>query len=428
MDYNLLALQARKDPACLSDWVECGMISFNDLDKIKEIMKENELKLLKVKVLQIHTGTIFEPTAAEPRWWTYVHDSRCRNSRRKIARKKECDLYSSLLKHYEDQSKDKTFTIASLYPQWLKHKEMRTEASTYIKRVNCEWNRIYEGTSIIEEDIRELTKLQLEDWAYGVLRKMGHVKTKYYNATMIMRQILDYAVDLEIIETNPFRRVHIDARHDFRTVVKPEPETQVFSPAEKQAMIDLAWKEVKTNPKLRYPLSCLAVPFQLYTGLRVGELCAVRYEDIKGNVLKVTHFVRLQDELVDGAKTPAGVREIPLPDEAMEIVEYCLAWQKRTGQEGPFLFSGKDPLKPRIMTDRYSTFCEKLGILKRSSHKARKTYVSTLIDAGINIDTVRKTAGHTSTQVTLQNYTFDRLEKERRNRSIIEAVSGRSDQ
>ena len=432
MDLDQIARRARKDPAYLESLYERNAISLEDMNTILENMKENELKFLKLKVMLLHDGKIHEPTEAEPRWWTYVRDDAYNNGRRKLARLKEMDLYSSIVNYYKDNLPRKRrrkgrFTLKTLYPEWLKYKSLRTEASTYISRIDCEWRRHYANSPIIEKDVRDLTKLQLENWAYTILRTVEHVKYKYFTATTIMRQVLDYAVDRDILEFNPFRQIHIDARHDFRRVVKPEPETQVFTPEEKDRMISHAWEDFYTNHKLRYPLASLAVVFQFFTGLRVGELCAVRFEDITGNILHVSHFIRLQDQLVDGTKTPAGVRDIPLPQEALDLIEFCRHWQElNPGMAGEYVFSGKENLKPRVITTRYDSFCQALDIQKRSSHKARKTYISTLIDAGINIDTVRRIAGHTDTRVTLQNYTFDRLDLNRRNQEVIKAVSAKT--
>jgi integrase len=53
-------------------------------------------------------------------------------------------------------------------------------------------------------------------------------------------------------------------------------------------------------------------------------------------------------------------------------------------------------------------YCKRLDILYRSSHKSRKTYISSLIDAGININTIRSYAGHADERTTYFNYCFDR--------------------
>ena len=59
----------------------------------------------------------------------------------------------------------------------------------------------------------------------------------------------------------------------------------------------------------------------------------------------------------------------------------------------------------------------------RSSHKARKTYISSLIDVGININTVRALAGHADERTTYFNYYFDRAPEDEKKRLLEAALS-----
>lgn len=56
--------------------------------------------------------------------------------------------------------------------------------------------------------------------------------------------------------------------------------------------------------------------------------------------------------------------------------------------------------------------CDKCGIMRRSPHKARKTYISTLIDNNVNLNFIREQVGHEDEKTTLKNYCFDRATKE----------------
>ena len=49
-----------------------------------------------------------------------------------------------------------------------------------------------------------------------------------------------------------------------------------------------------------------------------------------------------------------------------------------------------------------------MGVEQKSSHKARKTFVSAALDAGINLNTVREAVGHQDERTTLQSYLYDR--------------------
>ena len=62
------------------------------------------------------------------------------------------------------------------------------------------------------------------------------------------------------------------------------------------------------------------------------------------------------------------------------------------------------------------------GIIHRSSHKARKTQISTLLDWDVNLDTVRRVSGHVDSRTTLNNYCFDRTEENERKKKIFAAL------
>ena len=69
-------------------------------------------------------------------------------------------------------------------------------------------------------------------------------------------------------------------------------------------------------------------------------------------------------------------------------------------------------LPSRIVEEYFAKYCIAIGTPQKSTHCARKTYVSALIDAGININTVKNIVGHEDARTTLGNYTFDRLHAE----------------
>ncbi len=60
-----------------------------------------------------------------------------------------------------------------------------------------------------------------------------------------------------------------------------------------------------------------------------------------------------------------------------------------------------DPVLYTSISKAFTKYSEKIGGISKSSHKARKTFVSSLLDAGINLNTVRKYAGHVDERTTL---------------------------
>ena len=74
--------------------------------------------------------------------------------------------------------------------------------------------------NIINKRIREITKIELDEWIHKMIRKYDMTKVMYYNVSLIIRQMLDYAEELEIVEENLFRKVKIDSKRMFRKVQK----------------------------------------------------------------------------------------------------------------------------------------------------------------------------------------------------------------
>ena len=131
-------------------------------------------------------------------------------------------------------------TLETLYPRWLEFKSLHTDAPTYITRIGNEWKKHYEGTDIVKVPVSKLTKLMLDEWAHRLIKNNNMSKKQYYNCTVIMNQALDYAVDLEVIEKNPFKGVKIDGKRMFRHERKKASETQIYTRSEEAQLKRMA--------------------------------------------------------------------------------------------------------------------------------------------------------------------------------------------
>ena len=172
-------------------------------------------------------------------------------------------------------------------------------------------------------------------------------------------------------------------------------------------------------------MASLAVIFQFQTGMRVGEIGAVKYADIKGDTLHVCRMVREQFTVVEHTKSAAGDRMIYLTDLAKKVIEETKRYHKEQGMpDAEYIFGDYEHLKPRTIADRYSAFCKRLEIQHRSSHKARKTQISALLDGGVNLDTVRRLSGHEDSETTLRCYNYDRAEEKARKEMVVHALNG----
>lgn len=201
----------------------------------------------------------------------------------------------------------------------------------------------------------------------------------------------------------------IDKRFFRREQKKPD-NTQVFTYEEKSQMVSLAWEDFKNAVKF-YELSPLALIFQFQTGLRIGELYAVKFSDIENeNYIHIQRMVRRDSkEVVSHTKTDCGDRYVFLSKEAKRIISIARGRQEEMREKAAgYIFSlTSEPIPESCIISLLKKYCSKLGILYRSSHKVRKTYGSALLEGGVSINTTRMMLGHSDEKTTLKYYCFD---------------------
>lgn len=376
-----------------------------NLDEVRNNMKEKEKK----RLLSKHRYKIFQDK--DGRWKTTVPDETKKNGRRLIAKSSYIELENYIITFYASEEdleyeKQKLITIRNLFPEWLNYKSSHTTSSSYIRRIKNDWNKYYENNLMIDIPIYELNYLSLDRWAHEIVKSENLTKKQYYNMSMIIRQVLDYALEKEIIEQNPFTRVKIDGKL-FRHMPKAESDTQVFTLEDEKRICTLSMEHYNSSPKSITPL---AIILNFNLGLRAGELVALKWSDIDNknyihiqrmevanyNLDEEGNVVRCGVKVVDHTKSYAGDRKIYLNANARNILSLI---RKRSFSYGlyddDFIFVNSS--SSRLTTGSINSFlyrlCDEINIGKKSSHKIRKTYISSLFDSGLNINKIREIAG-----------------------------------
>jgi len=400
--------------AILSALSNSDIMSTDDvLDMIE--MKEKE------RILSQHPFEIWQ--ASDGRYKSYLPDETKKNNRRMIAKKSREDLEKLIVDDYKRRNQkqpSEKMTLRKLYPEWFDFKALHASASTYMHRIDNDWKRFYEQDEIIDIPLETLDKLTLEAWALQKIRDGKLSKKQYYNATIIIRQAFFYALEKGYICDNPFERVRINPKL-FKKIPKKNDDTQVYLEEEQKQLVQEALKDYHEKPESTASLA-IALYFQI--GLRVGELVALRECDIKGNYISIERmevrkeerradgkWVKTGYEVVDHTKTDAGQRSLYLTTEAKKYLKMILDANKENGygEEDYLLVDKNGRIHERAIDTRIRKYCSKIGIMAKSSHKIRKTYISTLIDSGLNINKVRAFAGHESEMTTYNSYCYSRL-------------------
>ncbi len=152
----------------------------------------------------------------------------------------------------------------------------------------------------------------------------------------------------------------------------------------------------------------LGILTSLYTGIRIGELCALKWESInlRDEVICVRQNiqrVKIADSTAIVFQTPKTVtstREIPIPPVLLPF------FVKYKGGDDEFLVKGKkkDYAEPRTMEYRLSRILEKCSIKQFHFHMLRHTFATRCITMGFDVKSLSELLGHSNIQTTLNLY------------------------
>lgn len=153
------------------------------------------------------------------------------------------------------------------------------------------------------------------------------------------------------------------------------------------------------------------------TGIRIGELCALKWSDIdlKKRVLTVRSTVQ-RIKNIDGAtatklvvtspKSSSSVREIPLPDFIIPL----LVNHKNSSEY--YLLSGtRGIVEPRTMQYRFKRILTNLKLPDVSFHSLRHQFATNCIELGFDVKTLSEILGHSSVEITLNRYVHSSMDR-----------------
>jgi len=211
----------------------------------------------------------------------------------------------------------------------------------------------------------------------------------------IMRAVFNLAVDDGLILRSPVPTT-------LKAGGEKTEEAQPLTTEQEKELLEKA-KDLRIYP---------AVFIILHTGLRRGELAGLMWSDVDydANVIHVNRHVvsdeHYRPELVDGAKTEAGVRDVPMP---LPLVAYLRKLQSESKSVYVFPNSKGGVYSHAALTALCRALQSRLDF-PFHLHQLRHTYITRLFESGLDLKQIQYIAGHKTELITLRIYTHYRRE------------------
>ncbi|MBO0457553.1 site-specific integrase [Enterococcus hulanensis] len=283
--------------------------------------------------------------------------------------------------------------------QWLNEIQQGIKPATYT-------SYYYKLTKYVFPYIGEydLNELKLENGKHLVnqwIEKGLEVSTMQV-ILGVAKQCLYEAQKQEYLKENPFRFLKL-------------PKMR------KKPIRALTWDEQNDLEKAalsRKNHTGLPTYLALHTGLRIGEIAALKWSDIdfKRDIITVNQTYQRVALAIDGqktqlnlgtTKTESGTRSVPI---GRPLKKQLLSYRRKA--KGDHVFSTKGhPVEPRLLTYHFHQLRKQCGLEDIHFHQLRHTFATRCLEEQSDIKSVSDMMGHRSTQLTLDTYADSMMEQ-----------------
>ena len=372
----------------------------NNIIDMAYVQEQIEMKKRK-DILDKHPYRVW--LAKDGYWKTYL--PKVDGTKRLVKKKKQSDLENCIIEFYQSNSIDYSFKVR--FEDWIERQQKCGRSDNTIYKYQCDYRRFIEGDILEAQKVDEITEIELSEY---LTRLLDSDTVVYWRALKdlfgYINGVFKKAMRDRIITENPCDYVDLPL---FRCKCTPDrektAEERTLSGDERKALL------YKINDSSN--VASMAVELSLYTGMRVGELAALKWEDINLEhrtirICRSEKNSRLKKERYISSTKNDKIRVIPLTDDMARVLRKVKEFEFKNGWLGEYVFQDD---KGRVYASRISDCAVNNTTTaefhnKKSIHAIRRTLNSNMKCAGVSGTVAASLLGHTE-KVNEENYTYD---------------------
>lgn len=293
-------------------------------------------------------------------------------------------------------------TINQITEEWKEEKKKYVKKSTYAAYQLLIQNHIkpYFG------DLYEVNEEKVQQFVFDKL-DAGLSEKTIRDIIIVLKMILKFGIKNGYLEY-----IQIDAKFPSKQEKK---DLNVLSKADQKKFME----HLRNN----FTFKNLGIFICLSTGMRIGEICGLRWCDVDTveGVIKVRHTLqriyiiegetRHTELLLDTPKTANSVRDIPMSSELLKMLKSL----NKVVNENYYVISNDiKPIEPRTYRNYYKKLCKQLDIPELKFHGLRHSFATRCIESKVDYKTVSVLLGHSNISTTLNLYVHPNKEQKKK--------------
>lgn len=287
-------------------------------------------------------------------------------------------------------TKNSSLTVNQVMTEWLFESKNQLKISSYQKYSTIFANHI--SARIGELTIKFLSSHLITQFTDDLLSE--ELSRETVNLVLIVLGMgLTYAKERY--------KVSAPEIHLLKTA---KSKTEAFSKSEQQILVQHLLSQ--------NDIFSFGILLAFYTGLRIGEICALKWEDITDNTIHICKTMQrlkntegVTEVMILPPKTDSSDRIIPIPVALKKIIE-----QYR--QESGYVLARSNGkfTEPRLLQNKFVKCLAECGIEKANFHTLRHTFATRCIESGVDVKTLSELLGHSDVKTTLNRYVHSSFE------------------
>ena len=295
-----------------------------------------------------------------------------------------------------------SLTVHRLFEEYTATKSTEVRESTLAALKKTLENHVLPTLGSVR--LKKLNTKILQDWKNSVADKPLKITTKQ-NIYRDLRGMLNYAVKLGYISRNPlllignFKEPYFEIKEEKLHYYTIEQFNKFISQAEPSSDEDIEkWKY--------YVFFNIA----FYTGMRKGEINALKWSDIEGNTIHVRRSIAQKIKGKPIVETPpknkSSYRDILIPTKLVDILAHYknIQLRKERFTDDFRVCGGVSCLSDTSIENRNKAYSAAAGLPHIRIHDFRHSHASLLVNSGILIQEVSRRLGHTNVEITWNTY------------------------